>query len=43
MTDWRIPFNKPFIVGKELFYISQAVLDGHLAGNGAFTQPVHVR
>ncbi len=34
----RIPFNKPFIVGKELFYISQAVLDGHLAGNGAFTR-----
>jgi len=33
-----IPFNKPFIVGKELFYISQAVLSGHLAGDGAFTR-----
>jgi len=34
----RIPFNKPFIVGKELFYISQAVLEGQLAGAGAFTR-----
>ena len=34
----EIPFNKPFIVGKELFYISQAVLGGQLAGNGVFTR-----
>jgi hypothetical protein len=34
----RIPFNKPFIVGKELFYIAQAVLGGHLAGDGRFTR-----
>jgi dTDP-4-amino-4,6-dideoxygalactose transaminase len=34
----RIPFNKPFIAGKELYNISQAVLSGHLAGNGAFTR-----
>ncbi len=33
-----IPFNKPFIVGKELFYISQAVLGGQLAGEGRFTR-----
>jgi dTDP-4-amino-4,6-dideoxygalactose transaminase len=33
-----IPFNKPFIVGKELFYISQAVLGGKLAGDGLFTR-----
>jgi dTDP-4-amino-4,6-dideoxygalactose transaminase len=33
-----IPFNRPFIVGKELFYISQAVLGGHLAGEGRFTR-----
>lgn len=32
-----IPFNRPFIVGKELFYISQAVLEGNLAGDGRFT------
>jgi dTDP-4-amino-4,6-dideoxygalactose transaminase len=34
----KIPFNKPFIVGKELHYISQAVLRGQLAGDGYFTK-----
>lgn len=33
-----IPFNRPFIVGKELYYIARAVQDGHLAGNGQFTK-----
>ncbi|PLX84416.1 MAG: dTDP-4-amino-4,6-dideoxygalactose transaminase [Desulfuromonas sp.] len=36
-----IPFNKPFVVGKELFYISQAVLEGNLAGDGRFTKLCH--
>jgi dTDP-4-amino-4,6-dideoxygalactose transaminase len=34
----RIPFNRPFIAGRELFYISQAVLGGNLAGDGKFTR-----
>ena len=34
----KIPFNKPFIVGKELFYIAQAVLNGHISGDGPFTK-----
>ena len=34
----KIPFNRPFIVGKELFYISQAVIEGNLAGDGRFTK-----
>jgi dTDP-4-amino-4,6-dideoxygalactose transaminase len=33
-----IPFNKPFIVGKELFYIAQAVTKGNIGGDGFFTQ-----
>lgn len=33
-----IPFNKPFIAGKELYYIAQAVLSGHIAGDGLFTK-----
>jgi len=34
-----IPYNKPFIVGKELYYIAQAVTQhGHLAGDGPFTK-----
>jgi dTDP-4-amino-4,6-dideoxygalactose transaminase len=35
----KIPFNKPFIVGKELFYIAQAVMENHhTAGDGPFTK-----
>jgi len=33
-----IPFNRPFIAGRELYHIAQAVLSGHLAGNGEFTR-----
>ena len=33
-----IPFNRPFVAGKELFYIAQAVMSGHLAGDGSFTR-----
>lgn len=33
-----IPFNKPFMTGKELWYISQAHAKGHLAGDGDFTR-----
>ncbi|MCA9073884.1 MAG: dTDP-4-amino-4,6-dideoxygalactose transaminase [Planctomycetaceae bacterium] len=33
-----IPFNKPFIAGKELHYIAQAVTFGNIAGDGFFTK-----
>ena len=33
-----IPFNKPFMTGKELFYISQAHHKGWLAGDGSFSK-----
>ncbi len=33
-----IPFNKPFLTGKETLYITQAVESGKLSGNGIFTQ-----
>jgi dTDP-4-amino-4,6-dideoxygalactose transaminase len=32
-----IPFNKPYMTGKELLYIAEAHLHGHLAGDGNFT------
>ena len=35
---WPIPFNKPYMTGKELWYISQAYANGHLAGDGDFTR-----
>ena len=34
----NIPFNKPFVAGKELYYIAQAVTMGNLGGDGHFTQ-----
>ena len=36
-----MPFNKPFIAGKELYNIAQAVINGHLAGDGPFTKQCH--
>lgn len=33
-----VPFNKPYMTGKELWYISQAHASGHLAGDGQFTK-----
>ena len=34
----RIPYNRPYMTGKELFYIEKAYADGHLAGDGQFTR-----
>lgn len=34
----KIPFNKPYMTGKELWYIAQAHANGHLAGDGSFTK-----
>ncbi len=33
-----IPFNKPYLTGKEMHYIYQAVYSGKISGNGLFTQ-----
>lgn len=33
-----IPFNKPFLTGKEAHYMYQAVYTGKLSGNGFFTK-----
>ncbi len=41
MESPRTPFNRPFIVGKELHYIAQAVQAGHLAGDGSFSDRCH--
>jgi len=34
----KIPFNKPFIVGKELYYIAESVMSGKTSGDGTFTK-----
>lgn len=33
-----ISFNKPFIAGKELYYVAQAVTYGNISGDGHFTR-----
>lgn len=38
MDQRDIPFNRPFIAGKELYYIAQAVTYGNIAGDGHFTR-----
>ena len=38
MPDYDIPFNKPVIIGKELYYIAQSVLSGHTSGDGNFSR-----
>lgn len=36
-----IPFNKPFLTGKETHYIYEAVNSGKISGNGIFTKKCH--
>jgi dTDP-4-amino-4,6-dideoxygalactose transaminase len=33
-----IPFNKPYLTGKEMHYMYQAVYSGKISGNGLFTK-----
>lgn len=37
----HIPFNKPFLSGKETLYIQQAVESGKISGDGSFTKKCH--
>jgi dTDP-4-amino-4,6-dideoxygalactose transaminase len=36
-----IPFNFPYMTGKELYYIAEAHFQGRLAGDGPFTERCH--
>jgi len=41
MTKISIPFNKPYMTGRELSYIAQAHTNRNLAGDGMFTERCH--
>jgi dTDP-4-amino-4,6-dideoxygalactose transaminase len=41
MSEIRIDFNRPVIVGRELEYMKQAVENGHISGDGPFTKKCH--
>lgn len=37
----KIPFNRPYMTGKELYYIAEAKFGNMLAGDGQFTKRCH--
>ena len=41
MSQDRIPFNRPYMTGRELGYIAEAHANGHLSGDGPFTRRCH--
>lgn len=41
MTRAAIPFNKPYMTGRELYNIAEAHFNGMLAGDGPFTRRCH--
>jgi dTDP-4-amino-4,6-dideoxygalactose transaminase len=41
MTDEPIPFHRPFVAGRELEYVGEAVRRGKLSGDGEFTRRCH--
>jgi dTDP-4-amino-4,6-dideoxygalactose transaminase len=42
MSDlMNIPFNKPYLTGKETDYINEAVASGKISGDGIFTKRCH--
>lgn len=41
MSDHKVPFNRPYMAGRELAYIAEAHSCGHLAGDGPFTRRSH--
>ncbi|WP_447890196.1 dTDP-4-amino-4,6-dideoxygalactose transaminase [Pseudomonas hormoni] len=41
MSNERILFNRPYMTGKELYYIAEAKFGNILAGDGSFTKRCH--
>jgi len=41
VSSWKIPFNRPYMTGKELYYIAEAKFGNMLAGDGPFTKRCH--
>lgn len=42
MSDVIIPFNRPYMTGKELYYIAEANFGHMLAGDGPYTKRCHL-
>jgi dTDP-4-amino-4,6-dideoxygalactose transaminase len=42
MTTYRVPFNRPGVVGNEFRYMANALAQGHTSGDGPYTRKCHV-
>jgi dTDP-4-amino-4,6-dideoxygalactose transaminase len=38
-----VAFNKPYVTGKEIEYLQEAIANAHLSGDGPFTKRIHER
>jgi dTDP-4-amino-4,6-dideoxygalactose transaminase len=41
LSNYRIPFNRACLVGKEQAYIAETMANGHISGDGQFTRKCH--
>jgi len=41
LSELRVDFNRPVIVGREMEYIAEAVANAHISGDGPFTKKCH--
>ena len=41
MTEIKVDFNRPVLVGNEFEYMKQAIDNGHISGDGPFTKRCH--
>src|SRR4051812_14236587 len=41
MSEYRVPFNRSSLMGREMQYIAQAMLIGQIAGDQTFTKKCH--
>ena len=41
MDSWNIPFNKAALVGNEMDYVSEAIAQHHISGDGTFSRRCH--
>jgi dTDP-4-amino-4,6-dideoxygalactose transaminase len=39
--SYAIPFNRPCMTGRETEYISEAIDQGHVSGDGPFSKRCH--
>jgi len=41
LSELRVDFNRPIVVGREMEYMAEAVANAHISGDGPFTQKCH--